>query len=47
MVFVFMFIVCLGYLIYVRGGYSVDTSLKDEEKIYKIKQKEKEEDIVE
>lgn len=45
MIFVFIFIVCLGYLIYIRGGYSIDTSLKDEEKIYKIK--EKEEDIIE
>lgn len=47
MVFTFIFIVCLGYLIYLKGGYTVDMSLKEEEKIYKIKDKEKEKDTLE
>ena len=41
MIFVFIFIVYLGYLIYLKGGYDFNSTLKDEEKIYKIKDKDK------
>jgi Tfp pilus assembly protein PilO len=40
MILVFLFIVCLGYLIYLRNEYYVNTSLKDDEEIYKIKKNE-------
>ena len=44
MVLVFIMVVCLGYSIYLKVGYNIEDSSKNEEKIYVIKdRKEKNE----